>query len=167
MSLRNDIDDGHGNSDNCSVEEEKVEEKLPHASVLQFLLLVLILSETFECGTNRTYLSLFTAPIALLYMIVLNIRRKVEDEGKREKETYCKMLRNGERLFIGAPGSWYWQGQIYSISTAMRLEFLATMFVTPEADASGIAYLQPFLPPLIKRKTRTCRLKPVPFRLLT
>ncbi|XP_076169031.1 integrin subunit alpha inflated [Ptiloglossa arizonensis] len=53
------------------------------------------------------------------------------------------MSKNGERLFIGAPGSWYWQGQIYSISTAMRLKFLATMLFTPEAEASGQAFSQP------------------------
>ncbi|KOC66795.1 Integrin alpha-PS2 [Habropoda laboriosa] len=52
------------------------------------------------------------------------------------------MSKNGERLFIGAPGSWYWQGQIYSISTAMKLKFVATM-VTSEAEASGQAFSQP------------------------
>ncbi|XP_033331338.2 integrin subunit alpha inflated isoform X1 [Megalopta genalis] len=51
--------------------------------------------------------------------------------------------KNGERLFIGAPGNCYWQGQIYSISTAMRLKFVATMLFTPEADASGQAFSQP------------------------
>lgn len=53
------------------------------------------------------------------------------------------MSKNGERLFIGAPGSWYWQGQIYSISTAMRLKFLAAMSASPEAEASGQAFSQP------------------------
>ncbi|XP_015435219.1 PREDICTED: LOW QUALITY PROTEIN: integrin alpha-PS2-like [Dufourea novaeangliae] len=54
----------------------------------------------------------------------------------------ASMSKNGERLFIGAPGSWYWQGQIYSISTAMRLKFVATMLFTPEAEASGQAFSQ-------------------------
>ncbi|XP_029042602.2 integrin alpha-PS2 isoform X1 [Osmia bicornis bicornis] len=55
----------------------------------------------------------------------------------------ASMSKNGERLFIGAPGSWYWQGQIYSISTAMRLRFLASMISNPEAEASGQAFSQP------------------------
>ncbi|XP_050462452.1 integrin alpha-PS2 isoform X1 [Cataglyphis hispanica] len=50
--------------------------------------------------------------------------------------------KNGERIFIGAPGSWYWQGQIYSIATAMTMKFVATMLVT-EADGSGQAFSQP------------------------
>ncbi|XP_024874292.1 integrin alpha-PS2 isoform X1 [Temnothorax curvispinosus] len=52
------------------------------------------------------------------------------------------MSKSGERLFIGAPGSYYWQGQIYSIATAMKLKFVATMLVT-EAEASGQAFSQP------------------------
>ncbi|XP_076758862.1 integrin subunit alpha inflated [Xylocopa sonorina] len=52
------------------------------------------------------------------------------------------MAKNGERLFIGAPGSWYWQGQIYSISTDVRLMFLATTF-TSEPATSGQAFSQP------------------------
>ncbi|CAK9819948.1 Integrin alpha-PS2 [Anthophora quadrimaculata] len=52
------------------------------------------------------------------------------------------MSKNGERLFIGAPGSWYWQGQIYSISTGMKLPFFTSM-VALEAEASGQTFSQP------------------------
>ncbi|XP_035735448.1 integrin alpha-PS2-like isoform X1 [Vespa mandarinia] len=52
------------------------------------------------------------------------------------------MAKNGERLFIGAPGSWYWQGQLYSISTSMRFQFVATTSFLQE-EVAGQAFSQP------------------------
>ncbi|XP_015188813.1 PREDICTED: integrin alpha-PS2-like [Polistes dominula] len=52
------------------------------------------------------------------------------------------MVKNGERLFIGAPGSWYWQGQLYSISTSMKFQFVATTSFHQE-EVAGQVFSQP------------------------
>ncbi|GLV41998.1 inflated [Carabus blaptoides fortunei] len=38
------------------------------------------------------------------------------------------MSKDGDRLFIGAPGSWYWQGQMYSINPNARFPYTPPMF---------------------------------------
>ncbi|XP_063227924.1 integrin alpha-PS2 isoform X2 [Bacillus rossius redtenbacheri] len=47
---------------------------------------------------------------------------------------------DGERLFIGAPGSWYWQGQLYSQSTYSRPEVMSTQEGPPIDDDSYLGY---------------------------
>nr|XP_003704431.2 PREDICTED: integrin alpha-PS2 isoform X1 [Megachile rotundata] len=94
-------------------------------------------------------------PVGTCWVVTNNFEESVEyspcrtrywgyhRQGSCQAGLGASMSKNGERLFIGAPGSWYWQGQIYSISTAMRLKFVATMLFTPEAEISGQAFSQP------------------------
>ncbi|XP_047988907.1 integrin alpha-PS2 isoform X4 [Leguminivora glycinivorella] len=45
-----------------------------------------------------------------------------------------------ERLFMGAPGSWYWQGQIYSQSVGSNPILIATPEANPKYDDSYMGY---------------------------
>lgn len=36
----------------------------------------------------------------------------------------ASVTKDGKRLFIGAPGSWYWQGQLFTVDTNTRLPYL-------------------------------------------
>ncbi|CAO1396274.1 unnamed protein product [Diamesa tonsa] len=38
-------------------------------------------------------------------------------QGSCQAGLSAALNKNGDRLFVGAPGSWYWQGQVYSINT--------------------------------------------------
>ncbi|XP_055327673.1 integrin alpha-8-like isoform X2 [Paramacrobiotus metropolitanus] len=48
--------------------------------------------------------------------------------------------RDGSRLFMGAPGTWYWQGQEHSASLTNRDEVLATVESPPHHDDSYLGY---------------------------
>ncbi|XP_033219781.1 integrin alpha-PS2-like isoform X2 [Belonocnema kinseyi] len=51
------------------------------------------------------------------------------------------MSKDGKRLFIGAPGSWYWQGQLYSMSSLdNRTKVLMTKEGSPLDDDSYMGY---------------------------
>ncbi|XP_076639854.1 integrin subunit alpha inflated isoform X2 [Colletes latitarsis] len=50
------------------------------------------------------------------------------------------MSKNGERLFIGAPGSWYWQGQAFSQSLKNRAKILFTKEGPATEDDSYMGY---------------------------
>lgn len=44
-------------------------------------------------------------------------------QGSCQAGLSAAISKDGERLFVGAPGSWYWQGQIYSINTDAEYPF--------------------------------------------
>lgn len=44
----------------------------------------------------------------------------------------ASVTKDGKRLFIGAPGSWYWQGQLFTVDTNTRLPY-----VPPKNGAPG------------------------------
>ncbi|XP_076285234.1 integrin subunit alpha inflated isoform X2 [Lasioglossum baleicum] len=48
--------------------------------------------------------------------------------------------KNGERLFIGAPGSWYWQGQAFSQPLQSRSKIMFTKEGPAEDDDSYMGY---------------------------
>ncbi|EFA09341.2 Integrin alpha-PS2-like Protein [Tribolium castaneum] len=44
----------------------------------------------------------------------------------------------GDRLFIGSPGSWYWQGQMYSVDAHATFEFKPTLFSATYGDEGQV-----------------------------
>ncbi|XP_050437291.1 integrin alpha-PS2 isoform X2 [Adelges cooleyi] len=52
----------------------------------------------------------------------------------------ASVSKDGRRLFIGAVGSWYWQGQVYSQSLYSRPEVLSTNEGPPTDDDSYLGY---------------------------
>ncbi|XP_066582926.1 integrin alpha-PS2 isoform X2 [Prorops nasuta] len=52
----------------------------------------------------------------------------------------ASMSKNGERLFIGAPGSWYWQGQAFSQSLSNRARVMFTKEGPANEDDSYMGY---------------------------
>ncbi|XP_008181266.1 integrin alpha-PS2 [Acyrthosiphon pisum] len=47
----------------------------------------------------------------------------------------ASVSKDGKRLFIGAVGSWYWQGQLYSVNSSARLPFLpAIQYIIDDID---------------------------------
>merc|ERR1719153_150458 len=47
---------------------------------------------------------------------------------------------NGEQLFIGAVGSWYWQGQVFSFNTRQLRNQVSTEEGSPADDDSYLGY---------------------------
>ncbi|XP_046389663.1 integrin alpha-PS2 isoform X2 [Ischnura elegans] len=62
------------------------------------------------------------------------------------RQGYCQaglgahVSRDGQRLFIGAVGSWYWQGQVYSQNLTSRPEVVATREGPATDDDSYLGY---------------------------
>ncbi|XP_034951928.1 integrin alpha-PS2 isoform X2 [Chelonus insularis] len=62
------------------------------------------------------------------------------------RQGYCQaglgaaVSRDGERVFIGAPGSWYWQGQTYTQMLNNRGKVMFTKEGSPEEDDSYLGY---------------------------
>ncbi|XP_057335513.1 integrin alpha-PS2 isoform X2 [Microplitis mediator] len=62
------------------------------------------------------------------------------------RQGYCQaglgaaVSRDGERIFIGAPGSWYWQGQTYTQLLNNRDKVKFTKEGSPEEDDSYLGY---------------------------
>ncbi|CAH1154080.1 unnamed protein product [Phaedon cochleariae] len=50
--------------------------------------------------------------------------------------------RDGDRLFVGAPGSYYWQGQMYSIDAHATFNFTPGYFGKPGYGAEGSVHQQ-------------------------
>ncbi|KAL3268811.1 hypothetical protein HHI36_007907, partial [Cryptolaemus montrouzieri] len=55
------------------------------------------------------------------------IKRQLEEES-RDLHNAKKRISEGDRLFIGAPGSWYWQGQMYSVDAHAKFAFTPGLF---------------------------------------
>ncbi|XP_074108875.1 integrin subunit alpha inflated isoform X2 [Cotesia typhae] len=62
------------------------------------------------------------------------------------RQGYCQaglgasVSRDGERIFIGAPGSWYWQGQTFTQMLNNRGKVMSTKEGSPEEDDSYLGY---------------------------
>ncbi|XP_047110837.1 integrin alpha-PS2-like isoform X1 [Schistocerca piceifrons] len=82
----------------------------------------------------------FEDPVGTCYVARDEFRRITEyapcrtSEWGYHRQGYCQagfsacLSKDGDRVFIGAPGSWYWQGRLYSVNAYASLKWSHTVY---------------------------------------